>query len=85
MKIKYSPCKHDRNMAIEILLENTLLIDEELYEFDIESVQFTDIASQTDGVIIEAYRDEINELYVIVRRFYTGDCTEWDSGDYHVY
>jgi len=89
MKIKYSPTKFNEyaniqansNTKINYVDKNTVNIDGEDYEFDIESVQFPDIHEQTDGVILEAHRTD-NELFITVRRFYTEDCTEWDTGTY---
>jgi len=91
MKIKYSPVKwneHARieaepNTQINYIDENTIKIDEELYEFDNESITFPEIHSQTNGVILEANRNEFNELFITIRRFYTADCTEWDNGEYN--
>ena len=90
MKIKYSPIKWNEHAEIKAPAdtiikfkdENTIKIDGELYEFDIESVQFPDIHKQTDGVILEAHRTD-NELFITVRRFYTDDCTSWDNGGYN--
>ena len=83
MKIKYSPINSTTNTSILIIDDNTLSIDNELYEFDIKSILFPDIWEQTDGAILEAYRDESNELCVTVRRFYTDSCIDWDTGEYH--
>lgn len=91
MKIKYSPCKWNEyakidarpDTDIEVVDANSIKIDGELYEFDTESIQFPDIYTQTDGKILNAYRDESNILYITVRRFYTYDCTEWDDGEYN--
>ena len=82
MKIKYSPCKTDKDTSIKYIDENSIKIDEELYEFDIQSVKFPDVAEQTDSLIIRAYRED-DELYLTVTRFYSGDCTSWDTGGYH--
>ena len=91
MKIKYSPCKwnenarlpHKPNTEIMVKDENTIVVDEELYEFDKKSVEWPEIVAQTNGAILEAKRDGNDELYLTVRRFYTGSCSSWDSGDYH--
>jgi len=88
MKIKYSPVKwneHARieaepNTQINYIDENTIKIDGELYEFDNESITFPEIHSQTNGIILEAHRTD-EELFIIVRRFYTDSCP-WDTGDY---
>lgn len=82
MKIKYSPCHTNKDTEIEAASENTLRIDDTDYEFDLESVTWPEISTQTEGVILEAHR-EANELFVTVRRFYSGSCSGWDTGDYH--
>jgi len=91
MKIKYSPvlwneyakinAEHDTE--IKVIDENTIEIDGKEYEFDTESVEWDDIVTQTDCVILDARRDNSGELYITVRRFYTKDCASWDTGDYH--
>lgn len=81
MKIKYSPVHANKDTIIAAVNENTLHIDGVEYEFDTESVTWPDIATQTEGVILEAYR-ESGELYVTVRRFYSGSCSGWDTGAY---
>ena len=83
MKIKYSPIKSDVNSKIVFIDDNVLSIDNELYEFDADSVIYPDLCEITNGVILDAYRDETGELYVTVRRFYTNSCEEWDTGEYH--
>lgn len=91
MKIKYSPCLYNiyskskafPNTEIRIIDKNTIVIDEEMYEFDKDSVEWQNITNQTNGVILEASRDDVGELWLTIRRFYTGDCSEWDNGEYH--
>jgi len=91
MKIKYSPCKWNPyaeleglpDTEIKYINENSITIDNELYEFDPDSVAFENLATLTDGIIIDAFRNESDELYLTVRRFYTESCTEWDNGEYH--
>lgn len=91
MKIKYSPVKFNEyadskspaDTVIKYKDENTIRIDGELYEFDSESIQFPDVFTETDGIILEAHRDELNEFYVTVRRFYSNDCSAWDNGEYN--
>jgi len=91
MKIKYIPCKWNEyakikaypDTVIQIFDRNILVVDDETYEFDQESVEWQNIINQTNGVILEARRDGAGELWVIIRRFYTGDCSSWDTGDYH--
>ncbi len=85
MKIKYSPVRNDsENTEIKILNENTIQIDEEVYEFDPASVEWPEIAEQTEFRILEAKRDEKGELWLVVRRFYTQLAwPDWDTGSYH--
>lgn len=91
MKIKYSPIKWNEyanieaqpDTMIEFIDQNTITVDGQLYEFDNDSIVWPDIYEQTNGVITEARRDETGELYLTVRRFYTHQCIEWDTGDYH--
>ena len=82
MKLKYSPCKHDRDTLITPLDDNALNIDGEVYEFDPADVAWPTISQDTEGVILEAHR-EGGELYVTVRRFYSSSCGQWDDGQYH--
>jgi hypothetical protein len=82
MKLKYSPVNDTQDTIIEVTGENTLRIDGEDYEFDIASVTWPEIREQTEGVIIEAHRED-GELFVTVRRFYSGSCTGWDTAQYH--
>jgi hypothetical protein len=84
MRIKYSPCHSDKDTKIAYLDENTIQIDDEVYEFDPESVEWPEIAEQTEFRILEAHRDENGELWLVVRRFYTQLARpDWDTGDYH--
>ena len=83
MKIKYSPCNHNIDTIIEILDDNSITVDGDLFEFEIDSISFDEVNSQTNGIILNAYRDSENELYVEVRRFYKDTCVEWDTGEYH--
>lgn len=82
MKIKYSPVHTNKDTIIEATGENTLRIDGVDYEFDPESVTWPEISEQTEGVILEAHRED-GELYVTVRRFYSGSCSGWDTAQYH--
>lgn len=94
MKIKYSPCLWNPNAAhnfsegtlpdttVVVKDENTLIIDGEDHEFDESAVTFPMIAQDSGGRIPEAHREN-GELYVTVRRFYTGSCSAWDDGQYH--
>ena len=90
MKIKYSPCMFNEhanlgvnaNTQITYVNENTINIDGEDYEFDTESALFPTVHTITDGVILDAMR--INDvLHLVVRRFYTDDCSSWDTGEFH--
>jgi len=93
MKIKYSPCKWNQNAAASLLTgtlpdteirfidENTITIDGEPQEFPPCLVAFPGIAEASQGRILEAHRDS-GELFLTVRRFYTGLCSSWDTGDY---
>ncbi len=84
MKIKYSPTHNDEhNTDISYIDGNTLKIDDEEYQFDEDSVEWPDIAEQTDYKILEAKRID-GELVFTVRRFYTQlSRPDWDTGDYH--
>ena len=81
MNLKYSPCKSSHDTLIAVTAESTITIDGEDYEFD-DSVIWPDISEQTDGRILEAHR-ESGELYITVRRFYTGSCSGWDTAEFH--
>jgi hypothetical protein len=81
MKIKYSPCKSNKDTEIKVI-ENKLYIDNDEFIFDNDSVAFPDIYIQTAGKILEAYRKD-GELFVTVLRYYTSSCFDWDTGDYH--
>lgn len=91
MRIKYSPIKWNPyakldvfpDTEIQYINENSIKIDGVLFEFDPESVEWPDIFEQTNEIIIEAKRDESNELLLEIRRFFT-ESREWDTGDYHV-
>lgn len=93
MKLKYLAVAWNEYAEIQALPEttfkyqdeNTLLIDDEPFEFD-SSVEFPDIHTLTNGYISEAHRDlTTNELYITARRFYAEgtDIRSWDTGDYH--
>lgn len=84
MKLKYSPVHTDnQNTVIEYVDENTILIDGEEYQFDSNSVIWPTIFDDTNGKILNAFVDDNGELCITVRRFYTGSCSDWDTGDYH--
>jgi len=92
MKIKYVPVYDTHNTVIEYVDENTIKIDNELYEFDTESVVWDNIATETDGKIVAARRDSTGELYVdVVRKYFYENAgtvipqPEWDTGDYHAF
>jgi hypothetical protein len=94
MKLKYSPCKWNPYAAsqyadytksdtvITVMDDNALNIDGDTFEFDPMDVEWPTISTDTNGVILEAHRVD-GELYVTVRRFYTGSCSDWDTRDYH--
>lgn len=82
MKIKYNPCKSDHDTNIELLSESVILIDGETYGFPEDGVVASNIAQQTDGVILDAFRKD-GILYMTIRRFYTASCIDWDDGQYH--
>ena len=90
MKIKYIPVYDTYNTVIEYIDENTIKIDDELYEFDTESVEWPDIYTQTNGKIVSARRDDTGELYLdVIRKYYYENAgavipqPEWDTGEYH--
>ncbi len=95
MKLKYGPRLWNPNAAhhfpganpdtvIEVIDENTLRVDGELYEFPADGVTCDDIREQTGGVIEEAHRDADGVLCVTVRRFFStpGGERAWYSEDY---
>lgn len=96
MKLKYGPVmwnKHAKHnfpeftkpkTEIEVIDENTIKIDGQLYEFPANGVACPDIREQTNGVIEEAHRDEYGVLCLAVRRFFTVPGAEiaWYSEDY---
>jgi hypothetical protein len=82
MKVKFSPCRSDKDTVFEYIDHNKIKIDGEEFEFDALSVEWPDILKQSGGKILEAKRDDLNVLQVVVLRFYTVDLS-WDTGDYH--
>ena len=82
MRIKYSPTKDSYDTTIEVVDENTVIIDgiEEL--FDGDSINYPDIGKETNYRIIEAHRGN-GELYLTIVRHYQDSCAEWDDGQYH--
>ena len=82
MHIKYSPCNGKKNTDITVKDATTIVIDGEEYVFDADGVQWPSVAKETDGAILEAHREN-GELYLTVMRFYSGSCSEWDTGKYH--
>jgi len=73
--------------------DSSLIIDGNEYELDEATVEWPQkdymkpdsppgLMELTGGRIQEAHR-EAGELYVTVRRFYSGSCLGWDTGDYH--
>ena len=56
----------------------------------IESVEWPDIYTQTNGKITSARRDDTGELYLdVIRKYYYENAgavipqQEWDTGEYH--
>jgi len=70
--------------VIEVVDENTIRVDGELYEFPSDGIECPDIREQTNGVIEEAHRDSDGTLCVTVRRFFSSPGGElaWYSEDY---
>ena len=83
MKVRYSPCKNDVDTVIEFVDENTVKIDGEVHEFDPSTVQWPAIAIDSGFLFLDAHR-ELGELFLTIRRFYTGSCSAWDTGAYWV-
>ena len=81
MRIKYSPQKAEHDTVIKYIDENTISIDGEEHGFDCESVNYPDIATETDCRILEAHREK-GELYLTIIRQYTTSWQEWYSADY---
>jgi hypothetical protein len=82
---EYSPAcaGHLSNTTIEYIDENTILVDEKTYKFDLDTVIWDDISVQTDDAVLEAKRVD-GELYLTIRRYYTDLIRpDWDTGDYH--
>lgn len=83
VNIKYSPCKSEtKNTAIVIRSATDIEVDGVIYTFDFDGIKWPDVAVETDYAIIEAHR-AAGELFLTVRRFYTGSCSDWDSGAFH--
>ena len=80
MKVKYQPIKSTYDTVISVS-KNTITIDGQDYTFDSESVAWPDINTQTDGAILEAYREN-GELFITVLRRYTGGWQSWYTPDY---
>jgi len=90
MRIKYFPkawnefvnkdIPHDT--SIEYIDENFLRIDGKDYEFDPLSVEWPDILEQSGRMIRGVERDELGELWITMKRYYTKDPI-WDTGEYH--
>jgi hypothetical protein len=81
MYLKYSPCKSNTETIFTVKSENLIIIDGEEYEFDVDSVAFPSIYSDTNGVILKAYRQD-SKLYITILRKYTDSCP-WDDTKYH--
>lgn len=81
MYIKYSPIKSNRETSIIVKDNNTIIIDNEEYEFDVNSILFPNVNVLTNYVIIDAYREN-KELYLTIQRHYI-DSNVWDDTKYH--
>ncbi len=81
MYLKYSPSKANIDTIFRVVNENLIIINGEEYEFDINSIVWPDIRNQTNGVILEAHREQ-DGLYVTIIRKYTDTCASWDTGTY---
>lgn len=82
MHIKYSPCNSNKDTVIIVKNTTTIVIDGKEYVFDSDGVQWPNVAKETDGAILEAHRED-GELYLTAVRFYSGSCSEWDTGKTH--
>jgi len=80
MKIYFSPCKSDKETNIQVIDENNLEIDGELFSFDSNDVQWENLYEATNGKILDAYRND-GEMYIKIVRFYKESCP-WDTGTY---
>ena len=83
MRLKYSPCFSTINTRFRYIDENTIEIYSEPYAFSPACVSWLTIAQDTNGAILSASKDSGGELHLTVRRFYTGDCSEWDDDKEH--
>ena len=86
MKLKYAPCKSNKDTVITItsaIAPEVIEIDgEELGPFDADGVNWPNINKETEGKIAEAHREN-GELCLTVPRFYKTSCADWDTGAYH--
>jgi hypothetical protein len=84
MKVKYRPLPtNTQETAIKYIDENTILVDEKTYKFDLDAVIWDDVSAQTNGDILDARRVD-GELWLTIRRYYTDLIwPDWDTGDYH--
>jgi hypothetical protein len=93
MKLRYGPVRYNEfslacigsseNTTIEPINENTVNVDDTPYEFDVNDVAWPTVSQDTNGIIIEAHREN-GELFLTVRRFYSSSIVgDWDTGDYH--
>lgn len=85
MHIKYSPCNSNKDTVITVKsLTAPEVLDiggREIGPFDADGIQWPEVAKETGGAILEAHRTD-GELYLTAVRFYSGSCSEWDTGDY---
>lgn len=81
MYIKYSPCKSNTETTFRVKSDNVIIIDNEEYEFDLDSIVWDEINIQTNGKILSAYREN-GQLYLTILRLYKDSCP-WDDTLYH--
>ncbi|MBL8967010.1 MAG: hypothetical protein JNG85_08375 [Spirochaetaceae bacterium] len=83
MRIRYSPCKSNTETSVRASAGDCLEIDGTRYDFAAEGVRWPKVAEETQGAILEAFRDAQSELWITVRRFYsTSGRPVWDTGNY---
>lgn len=96
MNLQYNPCMWSEEAAynfppntkpeteIDVIDDNAIRIDGELFEFPPDGIACPDIREQTGGVIEEAHRDANGVLCLTVRRFFTqpGVELDWYTEDY---
>jgi hypothetical protein len=81
MKIKYSPCYTTPETQVKYINDFTLEIDNELYEFSPEEIDYPDVNKQTNGIIQHAEVKD-NELFLTIRFNYQNKAI-WENPDYY--